>query len=119
MTERLAIYLIPFMLAIIAYLVKKGIDHVTTSIKNQDEKQDVFHDAINELKMAITLLARETSSRCEMHEERFGRIYGSISTLDNTVDKHADKLQDHEIRIATIEKVKKQQGHDQNKEGTH
>lgn len=102
MTENLAIYLIPLMLAVLAYLVKKGIDHVITSIKKQDEKQDIFHDAINELKIAITLLARETSSRCEMHEERFGRIYGSLSTLDNTIDKHADKLQSHEMRIATI-----------------
>lgn len=107
MTEKLAIYLIPIMLGIIAYLVKKGVDHVTRSIKEQAGKQDIFHDAINELKTAITLLARESSSRCEMHEERFGRIYGSITTLDNTVDKHADLLQSHEIRIVTLEKTKK------------
>ena len=107
MTEKLAIYLIPIMLAVIAFLVKKNIDHVTTSIKEQAEKQDIFHDAINELKTAITLLARETSSRCDVHEERFGRIYGSITTLDNTIEKHADLLQSHEIRIVTLEKTKK------------
>lgn len=98
-----AVWLIPVMLAVIAYLVQKGIDHITGSIKKQAEKQDQFNSSISELNMAIKLLARESSSRCELHEERFGRIYGNIATLDNTIDSHANRLQEHEIRLTKLE----------------
>lgn len=98
-----AVWLIPAMLGVIAYLVQKGIEHITGSIKKQAEKQDEFHNSINELNMAIKLLARESSSRCELHEERFGRIYGNIATLDNTIDLHANRLQEHEIRLTKLE----------------
>lgn len=98
-----AVWLIPIMLGIIAYLVKLGIKHVEESIKKQSDKQDQFNESISELNMAIKLLARESSSRYELHEERFGRIYGSIDTLDNTIEKHADLLQSHEIRLTKLE----------------
>ncbi len=98
-----AVWLIPIMLGIIAYLVQLGVKHVEESIKKQADKQDQFNESISELNMAIKLLARESSSRCELHEERFGRIYGSIATLDNTIEKHADLLQSHEIRLTKLE----------------
>ena len=98
-----AVWLIPVMLGVIAYIVQLGIKHVEESIKKQADKQDQFNESISELNMAIKLLARESSSRCELHEERFGRIYGSIATLDNTIEKHADLLQSHEIRLTKLE----------------
>jgi hypothetical protein len=35
-----------------------------------------------------------------------GRVYGELAAHDNILDTHANKLQDHELKIAKLEKVK-------------
>ena len=100
----IALYAIPVMLGIIGWIVKRGI---ARNDANQDatvEMMGMLKDSINSLKIEISKMSVLGDSRQTACDERMGRIYGELAAHDNILDIHANKLQDHEVKIAKLEK---------------
>ena len=100
----LALYLVPVALAIIGYIIKRGLERFDFKMDASVESNNALKDSINKLTLEISrisILGDQRQLRCD---ERMGAVYGHLTEHDNILDKHADKLQEHELKITKLEK---------------
>ena len=102
----IALYTIPVMLGVIGWIVKRGISRNDANQDATVEMMGLLKDSINSLKIEISKLGVLGDSRQTACDERMSRVYGELAAHDNILDTHANKLQDHELKIAKLEKVK-------------
>jgi len=105
--EQLAIYSIPFLLAIIGYIIKRGIQRYDDKADAHSEIMSLLKDSINDLKVEISKISTLNDERQTKCDERMSRVYGQLTTHDNVLDRHADTLQKHEIEITKLKKNEK------------
>lgn len=96
----IAIYLIPLLLGIIAYFVKRGIKLNDEQMKEHTKMMHLLKDSINELRIEISKLSLNQSTT----DNKIVRINEDLSDHAALIGRHADKLQEHELKIAKLEK---------------
>ena len=91
----IALTITPILMVMLGYFLKKLVDTIG--------RLELTVNKLNERTMGISLLSDQRQLRCD---ERMGAVYGQLTEHDNLLDKHADKLQQHELQIAKISKLK-------------
>lgn len=96
----IAIYLIPLLLGIIAYFVKRGVKLNDEQMKEHTNMMHLLKDSINDLRVEISKLTLGQSST----DSKLVRVNEDLADHASIIGRHADKLQEHELKIAKLEK---------------
>ena len=87
----IALTVTPILMVMLGYFLKKLVDTI--------ERLELTVNKLNERTMGLSLVADQRQQRCD---ERMSAVYGQLTEHDNLLEKHADKLQEHELQIAKI-----------------
>lgn len=91
--SELALTITPVLMVMLGYFLKKLVDTIG--------RLEVTVNKLNERTMVLTISADERQVRCD---DRMSAVYGRLTEHDNTLDKHADRLQEHELKIEKLSK---------------
>ena len=100
----LALYLVPITLGIIGYIIKRGLERFDVKMDASVESNIALKESINKLAAEVAGLSILGDQRQLQCDERMSRVYGELTSHSNILDKHADKLQEHELKISKLEK---------------
>ena len=108
--EQVAIAAIPFLLGIIGFFILRALNQYDKKIKSYDDRLEantammgVLSESINLLRLEISKVSLNADQQRTRCDERMSIVYGHLADTDNTLDKHADWLQRHEIEITKLQ----------------
>ena len=100
----LALYLVPVALGIIGYIIKRGLERFDTKMDASVEVNNALKESINKLALEVSRIGAIGDQRQLQCDERMSRVYGELTSHSNILDRHADKIQEHELKISKLEK---------------
>ena len=108
--EQVAIAAIPFLLGIIGFFILRALKQYDNKMKSYDDRLEanttmmgVLSESINLLRLEISKVSLNADQQKNRCDERMNAVYGHLIENDNTLEKHADWLQRHEIEITKLQ----------------
>lgn len=98
---------IPVLLAIIGYIVKRGLTRFDTKMDESINVSNMLKNSINNLSLEVSKISIIGDQRQLRSDDQMSRVFSELTCHENTIDNHANKLQEHELKIAKLQKNEK------------